>query len=236
MSKRPPAASVAGREAASGRSLLFLKTAVIKTNLYIDGFNLYYGALKDTPYKWLDLAALSRRLLPKNEIHRIRYFTALVQSRDSDPQQAQRQQTYIRAIETLPQVSVHYGRFLTSTKRMPLANPPAAGPRTVEVIKTEEKGSDVNLGAYLLLDGFKDEYEVGVVVSNDSDLVHPIELVRDHLGLDVGVVNPQRHGSSWALRNAASFYRKLREWALKECQLPDTLTDAHGTITKPEAW
>ena len=73
MPKRPPAASVAGREAASGRSLLFLKTAVIKTNLYIDGFNLYYGALKDTPYKWLDLRSLAEVLLDSmNEIVLIR--------------------------------------------------------------------------------------------------------------------------------------------------------------------
>ena len=46
------------------------------TNVYIGGFNLYYGALKGTPYKWLDLDALCRRLLPKHELGRIRYFTA----------------------------------------------------------------------------------------------------------------------------------------------------------------
>ena len=29
------------------------------TNLYIDGFNLYYRALKDTPFRWLDLRKLA---------------------------------------------------------------------------------------------------------------------------------------------------------------------------------
>ena len=28
------------------------------TNVYIDGFNLYYRALKDTPFRWLDLRKL----------------------------------------------------------------------------------------------------------------------------------------------------------------------------------
>jgi hypothetical protein len=55
------------------------------TNVYIDGFNLYYGALKNTPYKWLHLDALCRRLLPKHRIGRIRYFTAIVSARPNDP-------------------------------------------------------------------------------------------------------------------------------------------------------
>lgn len=39
------------------------------TIVYIDGFNLYYGALRGSHYRWLDLEALSRRLLPKDDIH-----------------------------------------------------------------------------------------------------------------------------------------------------------------------
>jgi len=35
-----------------------------RTIVYIDGFNLYYRALKATPHKWLDLAALSKAVLP----------------------------------------------------------------------------------------------------------------------------------------------------------------------------
>lgn len=52
-----------------------------RTNVYIDGFNLFYGALKGSPYKWLDLEALCHQLLPKDSIHRIRYFTAKVSAR-----------------------------------------------------------------------------------------------------------------------------------------------------------
>ena len=59
----------------------------VATIVYIDGFNFYYGAVKGTPYKWLDLEALCRRLLPKDQIVKIRYFTARVASRPEDPQQ-----------------------------------------------------------------------------------------------------------------------------------------------------
>lgn len=117
----------------------------MRTNVYIDGFNLYYGAVKDTPYKWLDMAKFCQTVLPKHQINRIRYFTARIQSRPNDPQEAQRQQTYIRALQTIPILSVHYGYYLSRIVRMPLANPPQQGARTVQVWKTEEKGSDVNL-------------------------------------------------------------------------------------------
>jgi hypothetical protein len=48
----------------------------VKANVYVDGFSLYYAALKRTPYKWLDLRKLSPFMLPNDRIHRIRYFTA----------------------------------------------------------------------------------------------------------------------------------------------------------------
>ncbi len=52
----------------------------MKTNFYVDAFNLYYGSLKGTPDRWLDLDALFRAVFPKNQINRIRYFTAIVES------------------------------------------------------------------------------------------------------------------------------------------------------------
>jgi hypothetical protein len=99
-------------------------------NVYVDAFNLYYGALRGTRYKWLDLDALCRRLLPSDQIHRIRYFTAHVAARPGDPQQPQRQLTYLRALETIPHLSVHLGHYLTHRTRMPLAHPGPGQPAT----------------------------------------------------------------------------------------------------------
>ena len=128
---------------------------MLLTNVYIDGFNLYFGALKGTPYKWLDLDALCRRLLPKHQIGRIRYFTAIVSARSNDPSGPDRQWIYLRALETKPNISVRFGEFLTSRVWMPLVAPQPGGPRFAQVIKTEEKGSDVNLATYLLADAFR---------------------------------------------------------------------------------
>jgi uncharacterized LabA/DUF88 family protein len=204
--------------------------------VYIDGFNLYYGALKGTPYKWLDVEALARRLTPTDQLVAVRYFTARVRPQPNDPQQPQRQQAYLRALDTLPLVTVHFGHYLSHPTRMPLADPSPGGARTVEVIKTEEKGSDVNLATYLLLDAFRDRCDKAVVVTNDSDLREPIRVAESELGVQVVIVNPHPPlRRSLALR--ASAMRQLREPAIAACQLPPALTDAQGrTIRKPPTW
>jgi hypothetical protein len=180
-----------------------------RTNVYIDGFNLFYGALKGSRYKWLDLETLCHQLLPKDTVHRIRCFTAKVTARPDDPQLPVRQQTYLRAIGTLPTVSVHLGVFYVSIVRAPLARPPARGPRTAEIIKTEEKGSDVALATYLMLDACRGDCDAAVLVTNDSDLREPLRLVREELGLTTGVINPHPvHRRSRALQ--ATFFKQLR--------------------------
>ena len=205
------------------------------TTVYIDGFNLYYGALRGSKYKWLDLEALCRRLLPKDDINRIRYFTARITARPNDPQQAQRQETYLRALRTLPLVSIHYGHFLTHPVRMPLARPRRSGPRTAEVIKTEEKGSDVNLASHLLLDAFQQTCDTAVVMSNDSDLRVPIRIAEQELGIRVGIINP--HPAEYRSRVLrGTFFKQLRASVLADCQLPETLVDARGEIRKPAGW
>ena len=211
--------------------------SLMKTNVYVDGFNLYYGCVKGTPYRWLDLAQLCRILLPSDRIYRIRYFTALVQPRPDDPQQPERQQTYLRALRTIPNLSIHYGHFLSHVVRLPLAQPPAEGPHTVEVVRTEEKGSDVNLATALLVDGFTHDFDAAVVVSNDSDLLEPIRVVREQLGRPVGILNPHpRKRRSRALFQVAIFWRQVGRRALQASQFPNIITDAHGTITKPRGW
>ena len=204
-------------------------------NVYIDGFNFYYGCVKDTPYRWLDFSKLFALTLQGHKINRIRYFTALVNATRDDPQKRQRQQTYIRALETIPYLTVHFGHFLSNNVRMPLARPPNSGPRTVEVIKTEEKGSDVNLATQLLVDGFRDDYELAVLVTNDSDLVSPIEFVRAELNKKVGILNPHKRVSH-ALQQSADFNRSIRKGPIRASQFPVTLVDGKGTFHKPKGW
>ena len=207
----------------------------MKTNYYVDAFNLFYGALKGKPDKWLDLAALFGRVFPRNEIHRIRYFTARVENRPPDFQQPERQAAYFRALETIPSLSIHYGQYKTRPVHMPLVKPRPLGPKTVRVFKTEEKGSDVNLASYMLLDAFRKDCEVAVVVSNDADLKTPIELAIDELGIRVGVLNPHPPEKR-SLDLHPTFFKQLRRGPIAASQFEPVLSDALGEIRKPDDW
>jgi len=204
----------------------------MKANIYVDGFNLYYGCVKGTPYRWLNLAAMFRLLLPNDAVHKIKYFTALVTPRASDLDKPLRQQTYLRALRTTPNLEIIEGSFLSHDVMMPLA-PPATG--YVKVIRTEEKGSDVNLATHLLVDGFNRDYELAVVVSNDSDLLAPIQVVTRQLGKPVGLLNPHQHPSV-ALLPHVLFVKRIRRGVLDRSQFPPTLTDANGAFSKPATW
>ena len=101
--------------------------ARVRTRVYVDGLNLYYGALKGTPFKWLDPVRLSALLLPQTcAVDKLLYFTAHV-SGISDPGAPARQHAYLSALRTLPEVEVHFGSFLAKTVWRPLANLPVAG-------------------------------------------------------------------------------------------------------------
>lgn len=230
-----PLASAKGAKP-SPDGFCFLGTCGVKTFVYVDAFNLYYGALKDTPYRWLDLAALCKAMLPRNDVVHIKYFAALIKARPDDLHQATRQQVYLRALKTLPNVTVVLGHFLTHRVRMLSASDLESGrKRYVDVIKTEEKGSDVNLATHLLCDGYEGQYDVAVVLSNDSDLLQPIRVVKERLKKTVGVLNPHQHPSRELLA-IASFFKAIRQAALAKSQFPDVLQDAHGTFHKPSSW
>lgn len=99
----------------------------MRTNVYVDGFNLYYGALKSTAFKWLNLVELAKQLVPSaNVIQKVKYFTARA-SGAADPDTPRRQHIYLSALRTLPEIEIHYGRFLAKTIWRPIVNFPVAG-------------------------------------------------------------------------------------------------------------
>lgn len=151
----------------------------MRTYIYVDGFNLYYGAVKDTPYKWLDLKALFSRILkPYNEIRAIKYYTAKLAGRPDDLDAPNRQTFYLNAPKAqIPEIEITFGHFLQSTVRMRLAKP-KPWKKTEAVIKTEEKGSDVNLALHVLNDAWQNLYDCAVICSNDSDLSEALRLIK----------------------------------------------------------
>jgi len=203
--------------------------------VYVDGFNLYYRALRHSQYKWLNIEALAKRLLdPADTIQLVRYFTARVSPRAGDPDAPRRQQIYISALNTLPTTKIHYGRFLTKHKTRPLVSNPST---YVKVHDTEEKGSDVNLTMYLLNDGWQGLYDVALVLSQDTDLVEPIRFVANQPGKLIGVVWLDGMQPGQRFTNAASFIRHVAQSDLAASQFPPVINKPGGRkIHKPSTW
>lgn len=236
-------------ETAVRRSSHFRDSGIsyLSTCVYIDGFNLYNGAVKRTQFKWLDISQVCQKLLVGHSVDLIRYFTAHVIGFAHDPQAPARQNVYLRALETLPNVVIHddgwFSLHAALLPQYPLAyrpenqKPPTRPPQFVQVQRSEEKRTDVDIATHLLLDCFDNRFDEFVVISNDGDLTLPIEKVRDQFGKRIGVINPHRSRMSGTLIKASSYYiRNINRSVLASSLFPSTLTDAKGTFSKPSSW
>lgn len=203
--------------------------------VYVDGFNLYHSLLKDNDaFKWLDLKALSAALLKENNrISLIRYFTARVSNTPQDPGLSVRQDVYLRALKAhIPELTIQLGQFKTEKKIKPVVSPP---PTFIEVWHREEKGSDVNLAVHLVNDAWRDQYDVALVISNDSDLAEALHLVQS-LGKPVGVATRYDRPTRNLMQNS-DFHRIITKTHLRKSQMPDRiLLDGGSAIRRPERW
>lgn len=204
-----------------------------RTAIYIDGFNLYYGCVKGTAHRWLDIDQLMRIVLPKNDIAFIKYFTARVKPTPSDPDAPKRQGIYLKALQAhIPHLKIIEGRFLRTTTTVE-----TSPGRFVKGQKSEEKGSDVNIAVHLVNDAWSNKYDIGVLVSNDTDLAEAMRLAKNDCGKTIGLVSPVCNAGrrvATQLRLIADFQRSIRKTALRKAQLPDPIP---GTVLhKPGRW
>lgn len=204
-----------------------------KANVYVDGFNLYYGIRNIQNAKWLNIDKLCHLVFPQDQIQSIKYFSANVKARPSDPDKPIRQQVYFRALRTIPHLQICLGSFLTHPSKVLVRG--SDPPSWVWVDHTEEKGSDVNIATQLLCDAFRKKFELAIVITNDSDLYEPIRVATKELHLPVAILNPHERNSV-ELSKVASFMKEIRKGPLTESQFPLTLTDTRGTFTKPPSW
>ena len=202
----------------------------------------------------MDLEKFCDLLLAKNDVSKIYYFTAKVDARPHDPDQPNRQLAYLQALATLPRVEVHFGNFMSSVVSQavvetdpntgrwlrnggkPVLNLDEEGhPAKVWVLKSEEKGSDVNLASHLLRDAYNERCTCAAIISNDSDLLTPIRMAKDDCGLVIGLIPPRSKGSV-ELKALADFKLEPRKHFLEQAQFPDVVSTPTGQVHKPEHW
>lgn len=202
--------------------------------IYVDGFNFYYGAVKHTPYKWLNLQRFFTLLRPADDLREIYYFTALIDG----PHRAN-QLNYLKALETLPLVTIVLGKFKAKQVRCRVEACKYQGDRTFNV--PEEKRTDVNIAVRMLQDAYEENCDRFVIVSGDSDLVPAVNQVKSVCpNKKVIVYVPARNlvrGAAVELRSAADKDRSLPLNILKFAQFPSQIPDGAGSfIERPSTW
>lgn len=244
----------------------------MRVGVYVDGYNLYYGARsvcgRGTPgWRWLDIRALAKKVIEMQGswsdavVERVVYCTARVDATISPSAHAD-QDVYLQAIRKSGSVDrVEFGNYVARAKKGLLAttDPSSAKPQVfraqwpvrvrdlqgapvegaefmVQYLHLEEKGSDVNVAAHLLIDVLTGAVDAAMVISNDSDLAFPLKEARKHV--PVATVSPRQSQTAGALMGEQSdgcgghWWWKINGKTFKSCQLPDPV----GGQSKPDEW
>ncbi|HEY7222225.1 MAG TPA: NYN domain-containing protein [Micromonosporaceae bacterium] len=244
----------------------------MRVGLYIDGYNLYYGARSimggaGLPgWRWLNLRQLSENLVAQRsgwsqaQVSRVVYCTARI-SGATNPSGQRDQDVYLRALVAANAVDViEYGHYVTRVAKGPLAvegqrgqpvlttstwhvmvrdasdAPVVNATFMVKTARREEKGSDVNVAAHMLLDLLHQRIDAAVVISNDSDLAFAVAEARDLVPVALINPSPRPPAAKLDVRStrgvAGHWWYKLTSTDLTSAQLPNPI----GTITKPLGW
>lgn len=224
----------------------------MKTTIYIDGFNLYYSALKGTPYKWLDVVALFSQIChtqnPEACVECVKFFTAPVRGKIATrgEQAVHSQAIYHKALKTRhpDTFRIIEGFFMVESAHLPKYQNPIDKTDRVEVWRMEEKKTDVNIALNLYRDAAAGMEQV-VLVSNDSDLVPAIEAVKaDFPVVTVGTIAPQlkteegqARASNKELADLSDWVRHyMREEELQSALLPEVIPTRKKAVFKPDYW
>ncbi|WGG51161.1 antitoxin Xre/MbcA/ParS toxin-binding domain-containing protein [Rugamonas sp. DEMB1] len=229
----------------------------LRTRVYIDGYNLYYGCLKGTPYKWLDLLSLfEKHILPtstapgtRSELLPlgIKFFTAkILESAAKALDSVSSQARYHTALRKLydGRIQLIEGYYSQTESKAKVIDPgaPRTWPRDckeVLVWKLEEKQSDVNLALQAYHDAITCAVDQIVIVTNDTDIAPALAMIRAHTNVTIGLVVP-----TWPhVRQPNTELSELAHWVrshitpteLADSQLPRVIPGRHPTI-KPESW
>jgi len=198
-----------------------------RVNVYIDGFNLYHAIkdLGDTALKWLDLYALSEKLIrPNQQLREVKYFSAYPTWL---PDQYKRHRDYVAALESTG-VTVILGRF--KEKRLQ-----CKAVCRKEYTTHEEKETDVNIGGHLIADALQDKFDTALIISADTDLAAVVRLARKIATAEkriCTVAPPGRFAKARELEHLFS----IPVGKIRGSLLPDRVQTKTGILERPEKY
>lgn len=234
--------------------------SALRTRVYIDGYNLYYGCLKRSAHRWLDVRALVECIFPSVLYERdgipfrytfckpaIKYFTAPIlsafaRSEDSVASQSQYHSALRGHLGSDIQIITGYYDARPARAHVWVEGKAAHACAKVEIWKLEEKQSDVALALHAFCDAILGHVDQIVVITNDSDFAPAMQMIRDHTNVVLGVIAPVREGDGRARVNRE--LDKYAHWTrthilddeFSASQLPPMVRLKSGAVHKPLSW
>ena len=208
----------------------------MRTIVYIDWFNLYYGIIEKSGYRWVNLSTLFNSILKsRHNIVAIKFFTANLLVIGNNHTVKKEQENFHRALSIFnPEIEMFFGKFIEKTVRIsPTLNAPLS--KTIEFNTFEEKETDVNLAVEMMSDFYLNKFDCAVLVSNDSDFSSVLNKIHSQSSKSIGLITPGKQTrASFRLSRFATFKRRIALSHLKDNQLPNQIPNSN--IIKPPRW
>jgi len=168
--------------------------------IFIDGSNLYHSLKNIFGRTDLDIGRFCRQLLGRRKLGRIYYYNAKVGIKE-EPERYRHQQAFFAGVNAIPYSELRLGRLVYN-------NWPHVPPY--------EKGIDVQLTTDMITHGYKNNYDVAILVAGDNDFVGALQAIKDN-GKHVEVALFGRGGTSHQLRRVADKIIAINARFLKGC-------------------
>jgi 6-hydroxy-3-succinoylpyridine 3-monooxygenase len=229
-----------------------------RTRVYIDGYNLYYGCLKNSSHKWLDVRALVECILSNVPYQRIggsiryrfqtpaiKYFTAPIlkafaKSDDSISCQAQYHSALAGHLGAELEIVKGYYDARSARAHKWEEGKAARECEKIDIWKLEEKQSDVALALHAFSDTTRNEVDQIIVITNDSDFEPAMRMIRQHTQTIIGLIAPIRPGTGnvngQLEKNAHWTHKHILDDEFAQSQLPPMIRHKDKAIHKPLSW
>lgn len=192
-------------------------------SFYIDGFNLYHAvdAVGDNSLKWMDLWSIAQSYAtPDDNLVSVVFFTAL---NNWDAAKRARHISFNDA-QNSRGVEVELSNFRSVPK--------VCHTRGQRCRFKEEKKTDVKIALRMLRDCVSDSSDKLFLVTNDSDQVPTLEIIRrDYPRKKVFVISPPgRQEQGYELKQVANANFSLTAGRIRQHPLPRDIRDSRGKL------
>ena len=134
-----------------------MSDSIKRVMIFIDGSNFYYALKRSFSKTKIDFEKFCNFLCSGDDLIEIKYYNSPL-NRIDNSEEYKKQQKFFEYLSDVPLMDIYFGRL----EKRPDG-------------KKAEKGVDVKLAVDLVVNAYKDKYDIAILVSNDADFIPAIQ-------------------------------------------------------------